>query len=276
MKKRNLIADIVLLLIAVVFAVLYMLPIYFSFISAFKTNGQILKDALSFPTSLYLDNFKYLFAHTKIVQAAMNSAFLTAVSLVLEIIVIPMAAYAIERRNNKVFNAIYMYFLMGMMIPFQAFMIPLFKQLKAMGLYGNFAGPIVIYVSGSVSFGVLLFVSFLKGVPREIEEAAGIDGSSRLGIFWRIVFPLLGPCTASMVVLNGIGIWNDFLMPMLVLPSEKPKTINVEIFYFIGQYTSQWNILFAGTVCAIIPLLVIFIALQKYFVKGIASGATKG
>ncbi|AFC28897.1 sugar permease [Paenibacillus mucilaginosus 3016] len=276
MKTRNKLFDILLFAAALVLAVLFFFPIYFSLISAFKSNGDILRNAVSFPKSFYVDSFKYLWTKTDFPEAMVNSVILTLTSIVLMIAVIPMAAYAIERTNKKWTNAAYVYFLAGMMIPFQVYMIPLFKEMKMLGLYGSLGAPILIYISGSVGFGVLLYTSFIKGIPREIEEAASIDGCSSYSIFWRIVFPLLGPCTASMVVLNGLGIWNDFLMPMLVLPSGEPKTMIVEIFKFVGEMASQWDMVFAGTAISIVPVLIAFIALQKYFVKGVAAGATKG
>ncbi|CAN7381105.1 carbohydrate ABC transporter permease [Paenibacillus sp. LjRoot153] len=276
MRKQKSILEILLFALTLILAIIFFFPIYFSLISAFKSNGAIMRDAISFPTSWYVDSFVYLWTKTDFPRAMVNSIILTLSSIVAMIAIIPMAAYAIERTNKRWTNMVYIYFLAGMMIPFQVYMIPLFKEMKMMGFYGSLSGPILIYISGSVGFGVLLYTSFLKGVPREIEEAAEIDGCSKYGIFWRIVFPLLGPCTASLVVLNGLGIWNDFLMPSLVLPSDKPKTMIVEIFGFVGEYASQWDMVFAGTAISIIPVLIAFIALQKYFVKGIAAGATKG
>ncbi|CAH1202158.1 L-arabinose transport system permease protein AraQ [Paenibacillus allorhizoplanae] len=276
MRKQKSLLEILLFVLTLVLAIIFFFPIYFSLISAFKSNGAIMRDAISFPTSWYVDSFVYLWTKTDFPRAMVNSIILTVSSIIAMIAIIPMAAYAIERTNKRWTNMVYIYFLAGMMIPFQVYMIPLFKEMKMMGFYGSLSGPILIYISGSVGFGVLLYTSFLKGVPREIEEAAEIDGCSKYGIFWRIVFPLLGPCTASLVVLNGLGIWNDFLMPSLVLPSDKPKTMIVEIFGFVGEYASQWDMVFAGTAISIIPVLIAFIALQKYFVKGIAAGATKG
>jgi raffinose/stachyose/melibiose transport system permease protein len=241
--------------------------------SAFKSNGEILRDAIAFPKGFYVESFKHLLFKTDFPAAIGNSFILTAGSILFMILLIPMAAYAIERTNKKWTYVVYVYFLAGMMIPFQAYMIPLFKELK---MYGSLTGPILIYIAGSVGFGVLLYTSFLKGIPREIEESAEIDGCTKVGIFWRIVFPLLGPCTASMVVLQGLGIWNDFLMPMLVLPSGKPKTMVVEIFYYIGEFSSRWDMIFAGTAMSVVPILIVFLLLQKYFVKGVAAGAIKG
>ncbi|WP_248924269.1 carbohydrate ABC transporter permease [Paenibacillus hamazuiensis] len=275
MHKSRKSVEIVLFAVTAVLAILFFFPVYFSLISAFKSNGEILRDAVALPSSLYLDSFKYLLTKTHFPAAMLNSLILTVTSVAFMILLIPMAAYAIERTGKKWTHAVYIYYLAGMMIPFQVYMIPLFKEMKAFGLYGTLTAPILIYISGSVGMGVLLFTSFIRGIPAEIEEAAAIDGCSKVRIFWQIVFPLLGPCTASMIVLQGLGIWNDFLMPSLALQSSK-RTMIVEIFKFVGELASQWDMVFAGTTMSIVPVLIAFIALQKYFVKGIAAGATKG
>ncbi|QMV40940.1 carbohydrate ABC transporter permease [Cohnella cholangitidis] len=276
MQKRKKWNDVLIFAVTLLLAVIFFFPIFFNLMSAFKSNGEILRDAIAFPKGLYVESFKHLLFKTDFPAAIGNSFILTAGSILFMILLIPMAAYAIERTNKKWTYMIFVYYLAGMMIPFQAYMIPLFKELKMFGMYGSLSGPILIYIAGSVGFGVLLYTSFLKGIPREIEESAEIDGCTKVGIFWRIVFPLLGPCTASMVVLQGLGIWNDFLMPMLVLPSGKPKTMVVEIFYYIGEFSSRWDMIFAGTAMSVVPILIVFLLLQKYFVKGVAAGAIKG
>ncbi|MEJ8305218.1 carbohydrate ABC transporter permease [Saccharibacillus sacchari] len=275
-STRKRVGEAALFLITLLVALLFFFPILFNLMSAFKSNGEIMRDAIAFPTSFYLENFRYLLTETEFPRAILNSLILTSVSILLQILIIPMAGYAIERRQARWTNFVFLYFLAGMMIPFQAYMIPLFKELKLLGLYGSLAGPILIYIAGAVGFGCLLYTSFVKGIPKEVEEAAEIDGCGRYGIFWKIVFPLLGPVTASMVVLNGLGIWNDFLLPMLALPSGEPKTMVVEIYRYIGEFSSRWDMIFAGTALSVVPVLVVFVFMQKYFVKGISSGATKG
>ncbi len=269
-------AMIAMFALTFVLALIFLVPVFFALISAFKSNGDILKNPLAPPTSLYLKNFQDLFAQSDFVTAIKHSLILTVVSEVLIVCIVPMAAYAIERRQSKTTALIYTYFLAGMMIPFHLYMFPLFKEMRTFHIYGTLAGPILSYIAGSVGFGTLLYSSFLKGIPLEIEEAARIDGCNPFQTFWQVTFPLLGPCTASMVVLNGLNIWNDFLLPFLALPSNVAKTITVEVYSFVGQYTARWDIVFAGTVCSIVPALIIFIMLQKYFVKGITAGAAKG
>jgi len=275
-RSSDRLVNVLLFVVAALLALAFVFPVLFSVMSAFKTNGEILRSPIAPPGELRLDNFAYLLQKTRFPAAVVNSVFLTVVSEALILFVIPMAAYGIERCRSRLTSFLYVLFLAGMMVPFQVYMIPLFKELKLLGLYGNHAGPIVIYLAGATSFGVLLFVSFLKGIPREIEESAKIDGAGSFRTFWVIIFPLLGPCTASLVVLNGMGIWNDFLMPMLVLPSDQAKTINVEIYSFVGEFASRWDVVFAGVVCAMLPVLVVFLLLQRYFVKGLTSGAAKG
>lgn len=269
-------STVVIFVVTAVLAFLFVYPIYFAVISAFKSNGDILKSPLSFPTELYLKNFQDLFAKTDFFTAIWHTVFLTVVSEVLIVLVVPLAAYAIERHQSRSTKFIYLYFTAGMMVPFHLYMFPLFKEMKVFHIYGTLWGPIICYISGSVAFGTLLYTSFLKGVPLEIEEAARIDGCTEFMAFWRVVFPLLGPCTASLIVLNGLGIWNDFLMPYLALPSDQAKTITVAVYSFVGQYTARWDIVFAGTLISLVPALIIYVCLQKYFVKGIMSGAAKG
>lgn len=267
---------IILFVITVILAFLFIYPVLFALFSAFKSNGDILKDPVALPTSLYIQNFVDLFEQSDFMTAIVHSVILTVVSEVLIVVIVPMAAYGIERRQSRVTSFVYTLFLTGMMIPFHMYMFPLFKEMKAFHIFGTMAGPVVSYIAGSVAFGCLLYCSFLKGIPLEIEEAAKIDGCNAFQTFWKVTFPLLGPCTGSMIILNGLGIWNDYLMPYLVLPSGTAKTITVEIASFVGQYTARWDIVFAGTVISIVPALIIFCMFQKYFVKGITAGAAKG
>ncbi len=275
-KQKFKASTVVTFVVTAVLAFLFVYPIYFAVISAFKSNGDILKSPLSFPTELYLKNFQDLFAKTDFFTAIWHTVFLTVVSEILIVLIVPLAAYAIERHRSRSTKFIYLYFTAGMMVPFHLYMFPLFKEMKVFHIYGTLWGPIICYISGSVAFGTLLYTSFLKGVPLEIEEAAKIDGCTEFMAFWRVVFPLLGPCTASLIVLNGLGIWNDFLMPYLALPSDQAKTITVAVYSFVGQYTARWDIVFAGTLISLVPALIIYVCLQKYFVKGIMSGAAKG
>lgn len=276
-QQKKSAGEYVILAVAIILGLLFIYPVFYAFISAFKTNGEILKNPVALPATFFrLDNFVDLFRMSNFGHAIVNSVLLTGISESVIILIIPLAAFAIARNPGKLSSSMYAFFLAGMMIPFHLYMFPLFKQLKMFGLFGNIWGPIVCYISGSVPFGILLYCGFLKGIPLEIEEAATIDGCNKFQIFWKITFRLLGPCNSSMIILNGLNIWNDFLMPFLVLPGTKAKTITVEIASFVGLYTARWDIVFAGTIISMIPAIAVFIAFQKYFVKGITAGAAKG
>ena len=276
LSDQTKVADLFFFGLALLLAVLFIYPVYFSIISAFKTQGEIMRDPMALPSAFRIDNFIYLWNETRLPAAFVKTAFLTFVSTGFMVLVIPMAAYVLERRKSRLSSILYIFFISGMMIPFQAYMIPLFQQMKYLHLFGKLYSPIVVYVSGATAFGTLLFTSFIKGIPRDIEESAALDGCNSFTTFWRIVFPLLGPCTVSMIILQGLGIWNDFLMPLLVLPSNQAKTINVEIYSYVGELATRWDVLFAGSLCSMIPIVLIFAFLQKYFVKGIMAGTVKG
>ena len=200
-KKKVGIGSVILLVIAILLAILFLYPVLFALISAFKSNGEILKNPVALPSKFYLQNFIDLFQQSDFATAIRNSLILTIVSEVIIVCIVPMAAYGIERSESKITKFIYTYFLAGMMIPFHLYMFSLFKEMKMFGLFGTMLGPIVSYVAGSIAFGSLLYCSFLKGIPLEIEEAAKIDGCTPFQTFWKVTFPLLGPCTGSMVIL---------------------------------------------------------------------------
>ena len=150
------------------------------------------------------------------------------------------------------------------------------QPLLKLSARNGFIGMIILLLWQQIGYMMIIYVAGLNNVSPDLIEAAQIDGCTPFQTFWKVTFPLLGPCTGSMVILNGLGIWNDYLMPYLALPSGKAKTITVEIASFVGQYTARWDIVFAGTVISIVPALIIFCMFQKYFVKGITAGAAKG
>ena len=275
MKKSE--SGLGLTVIGLLLAVLSFFPVYFSLISAFKSNGEIMRDPVALPTGLRLDNFVYLWQHTRYPAAFLRSSFLTLTSIVLIILVIPIAAYILERKKVRFSGLIYIYFIAGMMIPFQAYMIPLFRQLKVLGLFGNMAGPIVIYVAGSIPFGTLLYASFIKGIPKEVEEAAVIDGCNSFQILFRILLPLSKPALFSAAIFDFIWQWNDFFNPLIYISSvaKYPLALGLRIDLDVGA-TVKWDQIMAMSVVTMVPPILIFFFAQKYFVEGIATTGLKG
>jgi raffinose/stachyose/melibiose transport system permease protein len=162
------------------------------------------------------------------------------------------------------------------MIPFQVRMIPLVSAMDDVGLYSTLMSVILVHLGGAASFGVLLYCSFIKGVPTEVEEAAHMDGAGRLRTFWSIVFPILMPVTSAFIIIMALGLWNDFFIPLVFLDSSSAGTINVALSRMMGLLTSQWELIYTGAILAIVPSVVIFAAFQRYFIKGMSIGAVKG
>ena len=269
--------DYVLFAVSAFLVFLFIYPVLFALMSAFKSNGDILKSPISFPTSLYVQNFKDLFAQSDFLTAIIHSVFLTVVSEVLIVFIVPMAAYGIERRQSRTTALVYTYFLAGMMIPFHLYMFPLFKEMRMFHMFGNMVGPIVCYIAGSIAFGTLLYSSFLKGIPLEIEEAAMIDGCNPLQIFFQVVLPVLKPTCISVAILQTMWIWNDYLLPYLVLDITKYKTVPIAIQYLKGGYGSvDMGAMMAMLVLAIIPIVIFYMFCQKYIIEGVVAGAVKG
>ncbi|SDC97026.1 carbohydrate ABC transporter permease [Glycomyces harbinensis] len=267
---------------AVVMAVLAVLvlavsfPVVYALLNSFRSYAEITKDPMGLPTGLSLDNYARLFQTTDYGEALLNTVIITGGTLVLLMALVPMAAYGIERLGGRSSRWIYLLFIAGLMIPFQVRMIPLVSSMNQIGLYSTLTSVILVHLGGAASFGILLYCSFIKGVPREVEEAAEMDGAGKLRTFWSIVFPMLLPVTSAFVIIQALSLWNDFFIPLVFLDSSSAGTVNVALSRMVGLLTSQWELIYTGAILAIIPSVALFAAFQRYFIKGMSIGAVKG
>ncbi|WP_042166044.1 carbohydrate ABC transporter permease [Paenibacillus gorillae] len=257
-------------------AVLFIFPLYVAVLMAFKSAKQTFDSFYAWPSSLDFSNFVQAWNTSEYPKAIFNSLIITVISVALIIIASALAGYSIARRNKPFYNFVFLLFLSGMMVPFQVTMLPLYKLGKSLQLVDSHWGIALIYGGFGVQMGVLFFSGFVRGISREIEEAARIDGCSTPGIFFRIIMPLLKPVTATVVVLNVLYIWNDFLLPLLYLQGKDFRTIPLQQYFFFGQYSSDLNLAFAYAVMGMVPIVVFFLFMQRFIVKGIAAGAIKG
>lgn len=257
-------------------AVLFLFPLYVALLMSLKTAKQTFDNFYALPSSLNFANYVHAWETSKFPLAIMNSLIVTVVSVVLIVLVSALAGYSIARRNKPFYNLMFMVFLSGMMIPFQVTMLPLYKLGKTLQMLDTHWGIILIYGGFGIQTGVLFYAAFIRQISREIEEAARIDGCSTPGIFARIIIPLLKPVTATVVVLNALYIWNDFLLPLLYLQDNQYRTIPLQQYFFFGQYSSDLNLAFAYAVMGMIPVIAFFLLMQKFIIKGIAAGAVKG
>jgi raffinose/stachyose/melibiose transport system permease protein len=268
--------DIIRKLFIVVFIIIYLVPLYVALVNAFKSYEDIVKSPLSLPRAFNLDNFRLAFERTNVLQLYSNSIIITLGSLAILIITSAMLAYVIARRNKKIYKFLFLFILAGMIVPQQMVLIPSIKTLKVLGLLHSLPGMLLFYGGTYMSLGFFLYVQFIKTIPISLEEAATIDGASQYRIFFKIIFPLLKPCTATVSIFLGMWIWNDFLPPMYILGSNNGRTITTGIYSAIGRFTTDWNIVFAFVILASLPIIITYLLMQKQFMRGLTAGSVKG
>ncbi|MBD2896589.1 Melibiose/raffinose/stachyose import permease protein MelC [Actinomadura sp. RB99] len=258
------------LMIAVALAFLF--PVYALITLSLKDKQQIASAPLSPPTSPTFANFSGAWSRASLGSALLNSTVITVVSLVALIAIGSFAAYFLARCATRMGFALYVLFLLGIVLPFQLGMIPLFKLADSAGLLGTYQGMIIFYTGIQLPFTIFLYTGFIRALPGDYANAALIDGAGHLQAFTRVVFPLLRPITGTVLILNAVFVWNDFFTPLLYLGGSARETVPVRIFAFVGQYVSDYGLVFAGLVLAALPIIVVFLVLQRYVIKGFASG----
>ncbi|WP_445671172.1 carbohydrate ABC transporter permease [Paenibacillus sp. FSL K6-2524] len=260
----------------ILLGILFLVPFYFLFVNSVKTFGDLLTNAASLPKTIEWGNYARAFDITNFPTALGNSLLITVGSNVLLVIICAMAAYYMVRNNNRFNRLLYIIFVAAMVVPFQSIMIPLVKVTSKLGLMDSIPGLIICYLGFGVPMSVFLFHGFVKSIPLEIEEAATVDGSNVYGVFYRVVFPLLKPMLVTVFILNTLWIWNDYLLPSLILQSDHLSTIPIATFAFFGQYTKQWDLALPALVMGVLPIIIFFLFMQRYIIEGITAGAVKG
>lgn len=278
MFNKNNFPRIIRNVVVILMGIVLFIPMYVAIISAFKYTPDIINKPLSFMTPLTFDNIIGVFTNPNIDMLNMykNSFKLITVSVLIVLFVTPMAGYYIARTNPKRGNILLMMFLAGMMIPPQIVLIPLVKMYANLKLLGSYAGMYIFYGGSYTSLAIMLYSKFIKTIPCELEEAAYIEGATPFQTFWKIIFPLLKPITATVAVFIGRNIWNDFLMPLYLLGGKDSQTVTTGIYKSIGPYASEWSTVFGTVFVASVPMVILFFIMQKHFVGGLADGAVKG
>lgn len=262
--------------LGILVALLFLVPFYFVIVNSMKTFPELAANTARLPKSLNFDNFVKVWSIMKFPKAFFNSLFITVLSNIGLVVISSLAAYRMVRRPSKFNNLVFLAFVAAMVIPFQSIMIPLVRVASQVGLMDSKLGLVACYFGFGVSLNVFLYHGFIKSIPLEIEESATVDGSSAYGVFWRIVFPLLKPMSITIIILNSLWIWNDYLLPSLVLSSPELRTIPLATFSFFGQYTKQWDLALAGLTLSVLPIVIFFLSLQRHIVEGITAGSVKG
>ena len=269
--RRTLARELGLVLVAIV----YCLPFYLVIAIALETTAETFRTPLSFPWPPHPGNFSTAW-HTGgqggLGHALLASLVITGSSVVGLIVLGSLCAYTIARRKSRLSNVVYILFVLGIILPFQLAIIPLFVGMHHLGLVGNYAGMIVLNIGLLMPLTVFLYTGFIRALPRDYEEAARVDGAGILQAYSRVVFPLLRPITATVAVLVGIIVWNEFFVALVFLSGSRYQTLPLALYSYMGDYAQQWNLIFAGVAIAIAPVLAFYLFAQRQLIRGYAAG----
>lgn len=267
--------------LVIVLCLVYLFPIYIVLVNSFKNRAQLYENMLALPKSLSPEYFGKAMEKMNFLRAFGNSFIVTAVSIAIIIVLASMTAWMFVRTDNRLSKILFMVFVATMIIPFQTIMMPLMQVMGwvrdnlHISMLNSLGGLIYMNVGFGTSMAVFLYHGFVKSIPVSLEEAATIDGCNKFKVFWKIVFPMLKPTTVTVMILDVIWIWNDYLLPSLTLSSKSLRTIPLSTASFFGQFTIEWNLAMAGLMLTITPVIIFYLSAQKYIVKGVAAGAVK-
>lgn len=277
MKRKRGIQKVAIITILTVVAVVYIYPVFLMFMNSFKPFGEIVSDAIAIPTKMEWENYTYVIDKIDYPKLFMNNVVITVIGIVGIVVFSSIAAYILDRRKCKYTAIAYTIIITPMLIPFQTIMITLLKSMNVLHLSGSKVGLGIQYWGFGIPMATFIFYNFMKTIPKEIDESAIIDGASTFRTFTSIIFPLLKSVTVTVIVLDVMWIWNDFLLPLLMVNSSKEtKTLVLAAYTFVGQMNTKWHYAMTAMVLAVVPSIIIFIFLQKYIVDGVVAGAIKG
>jgi raffinose/stachyose/melibiose transport system permease protein len=273
-KRRNqIIGDIVGLILT---AVIFLIPFYFMFVQSIKSKKEANRLSIAWPTELHFENYLEVIRHGnyQLVTAFKNSAILTVFTVLGLIITGAMAGYVIQRRKGKLMTTVQSVIMLGLMIP--ASILPTIRMLQSMGIYKTMFSMVMIEIALQTPFTIMLYRGFMSSIPVDLEEAASIDGCNRWQIFQKVIFPLLKPIQATIIILVGVQTFNDFTNPLYFLPGAANTTVQLTLYNYKGQLGNNYNLLFADIIIITVPMLILFLFFNKRIVAGMVAGAVKG
>ncbi|MGB9686538.1 MAG: carbohydrate ABC transporter permease [Rectinema subterraneum] len=250
-------------------------PIGIMILSSFKSTREIFLKPFNLPAVWRWSNYVSAWQRADFATYFKNSILVTAASIAAILLVSSMAAYVIARFDFKFKRGIYLFLLAGLALPTRLAIIPIFLIMRSLHLLNKLSGLVIVYAAGGIAFSVFLLVNFFKKLPRDIEDSAKIDGAGPFRIYWQIDLPLLKPALVTVAMFNFIDVWNDFFFPLILLSSRVKKTIPLGLQAFFGEYTIEWDVLFAALNISVLPILIIFLILSKQFIAGMTEGALK-
>lgn len=276
-KNRRRLRHLFLNLLYALVGAVMLLPIYYLLVTTFKTPAEAAARPLGLPGTFTLENYKNALAAMDYTRALRNNLIITGCAVILLLIFASMAAYVIARSPRKLFQRMYSVFMIGLIVPFQIAIIPLYRIISGLHLMNTLPGVILIDVFCiNLPLSIFLFRGFINTVPKELEEAAYIDGCGVFHTFWRIIFPLLKPIVSTVAILDALAVWNDFMTPLLFLQSPEKGVLLQEVYKNVGPFSTNWTSFFPMLVLATLPLVVFYLIMQKSIIEGVVAGSVKG
>ncbi|WP_127551557.1 carbohydrate ABC transporter permease [Paenibacillus amylolyticus] len=275
MRSRTRINWLVMLL--VVLGTLFILfPLYMTVTIALKNPEQMAQSVFAIPTTLHWENFARAIDMTNFFQSFRNSAIVTASTVLLTLLSNSMVAYAIARNmeKHKFFKGLYYYFVSAMFIPFPIIMLPIVKLTASLEMT-NLVGLILLHTVYGLAFNVFVYVGYIRSIPVALEEAAFVDGATTWGTFWKIIFPLMAPISATVGILTCLSTYNDFLLPLIIISDPGQYTLPLVQYVFQGQFNTEFNLAFASYLLALLPMIIIYLFAQKWIINGVTQGSVK-
>ena len=257
-------------------SVIFLFPIIMGVVNSLKTEAEMFTNILAWPSPARWENYAYVIKDVSIFKHFKNNIIITVVGVAGIIFCSSLAGYKLSRTPGKLSNAIFLMMWMSMLIPFHSIMFSLIRVSQGLRIKDLLIGLPLVYIGLGVNFAIFLYHGFVKNVPREIEEAAMIDGCNMLQGFWWVVFPLLLPITITITILDVLWIWNDFLLPLVMISKYENYTLILVASTFFSTYVTDWSHILPILTLTSLPMIVFYLIFQKYIVKGIADGAVKG
>jgi len=276
MKKLIKIQQILLWTFLILLGLIWIFPLLMAFINSFKTNGELLTNVMALPKQLNFQNYIRTFYKMHYFRSLINIIIISSIGVSLIILFSAMAGWKLCRTKTKLSTILFSFFIFSMLIPFNSIMIPLYKIVLTLNIKNSLIGFGFVYSGLGVSMAIFLYHGFVKGIPLELEEASIIDGCNDYQVFTKIILPLLKPITMTVCITNLLWIWNDFLLPLIVISDNKKYTLLLSTNTLFGQYSSDWTAILSSLILAAIPVIIFYSIFQKEILKGISDGALKG
>jgi raffinose/stachyose/melibiose transport system permease protein len=262
--------------VMIVVCAFVLIPIIMVVLGSFKTVNEFFDKPYGLPDSFDFFNYRKAWSEANLQRATWNSLLSTVLGVLFSTSLACLAAYGLSRFNFRFRLALRLAFIGGLVVPVQLIIIPIFVMFRQAGLLGSIWSLVLVYSVFGIPLGVLVLTGFFAVLPKDLEDAARIDGASHFQIFWRIMLPLTRPAIAAVVILNGVWMWNDFFLGLILLTRAKSQTLPVGIMAFRGTYTTEWGLIFASVTISILPVVVAYLLLSRQFIAGLTAGSVKG